>query len=86
MPFETLCSVADAHAAVFARTPSKLDESLAHPPLVPEEPRARAARCSCDSELAQQGSGIRDLPCLDDQPVAEVREDDLVDLEGLPCG
>ena len=34
VPFETLCSGADAHAQVLARTPSKLDEPLAHAPLV----------------------------------------------------
>ena len=47
---------------------------------------ARAARRLGDVKLAEKRSSIRDLPCLDDQAVAEVREDDLVDLEGFPGG
>jgi hypothetical protein len=46
---------------------------------------ACAARGSVRAELAQQRSGVRDLPCLNDQAVAEVREDDLVDPESLSC-
>ena len=50
-----------------------------------EQRRTRRAESSLtDAELSQKRSGIRDLPSLDDQATVAVRENDLVDLEGLP--
>ena len=65
--------------------PRSSDQPLPHPPIVLSHQHATRALVR-HPKLAEHRPDVGELPCLDDQPVAEVREDDLVDLKRLPRG